>query len=182
MRESTADDLLRQAGLAMHQAKNNGRNSLRFFDPAMQTLVVERAYLENFAARSTGEKAVCPVLPGPGLTAPDRSLVLKPWLCWQIPGTRSGLSGILHSSGRSSGLILPLGRWVIETACSQLARWSFQPGNSCLTIAVNVSTRQFRHPDFVSEVLMLLRQPCRPAPLETRTHREHAGRKRRRHR
>ena len=55
-----------------------------------------------------------------------------------------------------TGLILPLGNWVLETACAQLARWSGKPSLAQLTISVNVSTRQFNQPDFVDQVLSVL--------------------------
>ena len=155
VRESTADDLLRQAGLAMHQAKNNGRNSLRFFDPAMQTLVVERAYLENSLREALTKKQFAlhyqAQIDSTGQVTGAEAL-----LRWQHPERGLVSPASFIPLAEESGLILPLGRWVIETACSQLARWSFQPEMKHLTIAVNVSTRQFRHPDFVSEVLMLL--------------------------
>ncbi|MBV5331886.1 EAL domain-containing protein, partial [bacterium] len=56
----------------------------------------------------------------------------------------------------SSGLILPLGHWVLHTACQQLATWALRPEMAHLTMAVNVSARQFRWPDFVDEVLSVL--------------------------
>jgi len=57
-----------------------------------------------------------------------------------------------------TGLILPLGNWVLETACEQLAKWATQSETFELTVAVNVSARQFRHPDFVDQVLAILKR------------------------
>jgi EAL domain-containing protein (putative c-di-GMP-specific phosphodiesterase class I) len=54
------------------------------------------------------------------------------------------------------GLILPLGRWVLETACRQLASWETQPATASLQMAVNISVRQFRHPDFVKQIMAAL--------------------------
>jgi len=61
-------------------------------------------------------------------------------------------------SAEETGLIVPLGRWVLETACAQLAAWSVSPDTAHLTIAVDVSAREFRHPDFVDQVLGVLEE------------------------
>jgi EAL domain-containing protein (putative c-di-GMP-specific phosphodiesterase class I) len=64
-----------------------------------------------------------------------------------------------------SGLILPIGQWVLETACAQLAAWAEQPDMAHLTMAVNVSARQFRHPDFVDQVMTVLDHTHAPPNL-----------------
>ena len=75
-----------------------------------------------------------------------------------------------------TGMILALGNWVLETACTQLALWAMRPDMSHLTIAVNVSAQQFREPDFVAKVLNVIRRTgAKPEPAEAGTDRERAG-------
>ena len=153
--ESTADDLLRQAGLAMYQSKNKGRNNLRFFDPAMQTMVLERAYLENSLREALAKKQFILHYQAQ-VNSTGQVTGAEVLIRWEHPERGMISPAAFIPLAEESGLILPLGRWVIETVCAQLAHWSLQPEMAHLTLAVNVSARQFRHPDFVNEVLMLL--------------------------
>jgi EAL domain-containing protein (putative c-di-GMP-specific phosphodiesterase class I) len=75
---------------------------------------------------------------------------------WQHPRRGVVSPGEFIPLAERTGLILPLGQWVLETVCRQLAVWSASPATSALTVAVNVSARQFRHPEFVSQVTNLL--------------------------
>ena len=75
---------------------------------------------------------------------------------WQHPQRGMVSPSAFISVAEQTGLILSLGSWVLETACRQLARWSEDPATAGLTIAVNVSARQFRHPDFVDQVAATL--------------------------
>jgi PAS domain S-box-containing protein len=78
-----------------------------------------------------------------------------------------------------TGLILPLGLWVLETACAQAALWSARAGRADFTLSVNVSARQLRQPNFVDQVLAALDAAgAKPAQPQARTHREHAARQR----
>ncbi|MDO9167038.1 MAG: EAL domain-containing protein [Rhodoferax sp.] len=149
------DEPLKRADLAMYQAKAAGRNTVRFFDPQMQAVVTARAELEtglreavaknqfllHYQAQVTGERRVT------GAEALVR---------WQHP-----LRGMVSPAefiplAEETGLILPLGRWVLETACTQLALWATRADMAHLTVAVNVSPRQFHQRDFVEQVLAVL--------------------------
>jgi diguanylate cyclase (GGDEF)-like protein/PAS domain S-box-containing protein len=151
------DEPLKRADLAMYQAKAAGRNTLRFFDPQMQADVTARAELEaglrealakdqfhlHYQAQVSGEREVI------GVEALVR---------WKHPQRGLVLPGEFIAVAEESGLILPLGRWVLETACAQLARWATQPETAQLTIAVNVSARQFHQDGFVDQVLAALEE------------------------
>ena len=154
--EEAIDDLLKHADLAMYKSKETGRNSLRFFDPAMQTVVMERALLETGLRCAVEENQFllhyqAQVVRGGQVTGAE---VLVRWL-HPVRGMVSPAEFI--PLAEETGLILPLGQWVLHAACAQLALWALQPALAHLTIAVNVSAHQFREPDFVARVLATLR-------------------------
>jgi EAL domain-containing protein (putative c-di-GMP-specific phosphodiesterase class I) len=155
--DGSTEDLLKRADLAMYQAKAGGRNTLRFFDPQMQTAVTTRAALEeNF--REALRKDQFELHYQPQVTAAGHISGAEVLLRWQHPkrGIVSPVEFIPFAE--DTGLILPLGRWVLETACAQLSRWAHRPSMAHLTVAVNVSSRQLKHPNFVDEVLSTLDQ------------------------
>ncbi|HRK39925.1 MAG TPA: EAL domain-containing protein [Burkholderiaceae bacterium] len=159
--QHSADELMKHADLAMYQAKAGGRNALRFFDPNMQAAIMARLAGEkdlrhairdgqlrlyfqaqyNLAGRMTGAEAL---------------------VRWQHP-----LRGMVSPAefiplAEDTGLILPLGQWVLEAACQQLALWAAQPATAERVLAVNVSGRQLRQADFVAWVLDTLARTGAP--------------------
>ena len=155
--QNSSDELMKRADLAMYQAKAAGRNTLRFFDPDMQAAVNERAGLERDLRCALQENQLVlfyqAQVDGDGTLTGAESLVR-----WQHP-QRGMVSPIeFIPLAEETGLILPLGHWVLETACKQLAVWAGDAQTAHLTIAVNVSARQFRQPAFVAEVLAVLEQ------------------------
>ncbi|MFM2057466.1 MAG: hypothetical protein RLY71_1851 [Pseudomonadota bacterium] len=149
--EQNVDDLLRQADMAMYQAKNAGRNTLIFFDTHMQTLLLSRAVLEvdMRAAIQTGQFTACYQ---PKVIEQNRLTGAELLLRWQHP-QRGWIAPIefIHLA-EETNLIFPLGQSVIDTACRQLAAWAVRADMRHLTIAVNVSAKQFRQPNFVDDV------------------------------
>jgi diguanylate cyclase (GGDEF)-like protein/PAS domain S-box-containing protein len=149
--EENVDDLLRQADMAMYQAKNAGRNTLIFFDARMQTLLLSRAALE-IDMRAAIQTSQFLAYYQPKVIEQDRLTGAELLLRWQHP-QRGWISPLefIHLA-EETNLIFPLGQWVIETACQQLAAWANRPDMRHLTIAVNVSAKQFRQPNFVDDV------------------------------
>ncbi len=153
--QCTIDELLKRADLAMYQAKAAGRNTQRFFDPEMQAEVTRRAAMEDglreallkdqfllfYQAQVDGQR---------GLTG------VEVLLRWQHPKRGLVSPAEFIALAEETGVILPLGKWVLETACRQLALWAEIPEMAHLTIAVNVSARQLHHRDFVDQVLSAL--------------------------
>ena len=86
----------------------------------------------------------------------DRILGAEALVRWMHPLRGMVLPGEFVNLVERSGLILPLGYWVLETACNQLHQWNVQPDTALLNLAVNVSAHQFRQPDFVARVLAIL--------------------------
>ncbi len=148
----SVEDLLKQADLAMYQAKAAGRNTLRLFDAGMQAAVDQRAALEvDLRAALLGGQMLLyyqPVVQADGRVTGAEALVR-----WQHPVRGRVAPGEFIGLAETTGLILPLGQWVLATACAQLATWGRQPHTAHLTLAVNVSAHQFVEPDFVPGVL-----------------------------
>jgi diguanylate cyclase (GGDEF)-like protein/PAS domain S-box-containing protein len=151
----SVDDLLKQADLAMYQAKAAGRNTLRFFDPDMQAVVMARASLESDLRIGVMSNQFLlyyqPQVDGNGHITGAEALIR-----WQHPRRGMVSPAEFIPAAEESGLILPLGNWVLETACAQLAEWATRPETAHLTLAVNISARQFHQPSFVDHVLVLL--------------------------
>jgi diguanylate cyclase (GGDEF)-like protein len=148
-------ELLKRADIAMYQAKAGGRNTLRFFDPAMQMAAAARALLEADLRHGLQNKEFLlhyqPQVDGRGDPTGAEALVR-----WRQP--RRGLvpPGEFIALAEETGLIIPLGEWVLESACARLAGWAARAETAALTMSVNVSARQFRHPGFIGQVLGVL--------------------------
>jgi predicted signal transduction protein with EAL and GGDEF domain len=160
------EDALRQADLAMYHAKAVGRNTLRFFEGSMQAVVDERVELEHDLriGLERGELLLhCQVqVNGTGSVTGAEVLVR-----WQHPRRGLVAPGAFIPMAEASGLILPLGTWVLRTACLRLAEWAALPAFCDLTLAVNVSEQQFRQPDFVRQVLDVIAETgARPNRLK----------------
>ncbi len=150
-----ADVPLNQAELAMHHAKAAGRNTLRVFAPHMQAEISDRAALESGMREALVNDQF--VLHYQAQVSSEGRVVGSEALVrWKHP-----LRGMVSPAdfipvAEESGLILPLGNWVLETACRQLALWASKPETADLSVAVNVSAHQFKQADFVAQVLAAL--------------------------
>jgi diguanylate cyclase (GGDEF)-like protein/PAS domain S-box-containing protein len=149
------DELLKRADLAMYQAKAAGRNTIRFFDQRMQTVINARVELESDLRRGLQRQEFClqyqRQTDGDGHTIGAEALVR-----WNSPQRKLVPPALFIPLAEETGLILPLGQWVLEAACLQLVAWSYKLETSHLTMAVNVSARQFRQPAFVEQVLEVI--------------------------
>ena len=153
----TVDELLKRADLAMYQAKGAGRNTLRFFDPEMQAAASARASMEADLREGLLRDEFL-LYYQPVVDALGHMTGVEALLRWLHPERGLVSPGDFISVAEQTGLILPMGQWVLEAACAQLVLWSAQPHTQRLTIAVNVSARQFKQPDFSSHILDLLRR------------------------
>lgn len=162
----TVDELLKRADLAMYQAKSAGRDALRFFDPQMQSLVTTRAELEA-ALRKAIQARQFLLHFQPQVHADGRIMGAEALVRWLHPERGLVSPAEFIPLAEDSGLILPLGQWVLEAACRQLVAWAHDPQASHLILAVNVSSRQFRHVEFVAQVLAVLKETgANPARLK----------------
>jgi diguanylate cyclase (GGDEF)-like protein/PAS domain S-box-containing protein len=151
----TAEDLMRQADLAMYEAKAAGRCALRFFDPVMQAAVTSRAELVR-GLREGLQKEQFRVFYQPQVDRNGRLTGAEALVRWQRPGHGLVPPGEFIPVAEETGLIVALGSWVLETACNQLATWAAQLESAHLTMAVNVSANQFGRPEFVAQVVEVL--------------------------
>jgi diguanylate cyclase (GGDEF)-like protein/PAS domain S-box-containing protein len=145
------DELLKRADVAMYQAKFGGRNTLRFFDPQMQEALVVRAAIEN-DLRQVVTHGQLVLYYQPQLEAGNRVVGAEALLRWQHPQRGLVQPAEFIPIAEETGLILPIGSWVLETACRQLRAWQENPLARDLVLAVNVSAKQFHQPDFVDQV------------------------------
>jgi diguanylate cyclase (GGDEF)-like protein/PAS domain S-box-containing protein len=155
--QNSIDDLMKHADLAMYKSKQTGRNALHFFDPVMQTLLIERAAAEANLHRAIEDHQF---LLHYQAQVVDKGRVtgVEALVRWQHPELGMVLPDKFISLAEETGLILPLGQWVLETACTRLASWAIRPEMADLTVAVNVSAKEFGEPDFVHKVLATLNQ------------------------
>ena len=152
---NSSDELLKQANLAMYRAKTAGRNGVSFFDPTMESTVKERAALEHDLRLALKGRQF--LLHYQAQMEDGHLTGVEALARWQHPQRGLVSPAEFIPLAEETGLILPLGSLVLETACTQLTAWARRPEMSHLTIAVNVSAHQFRQSDFVDQVLKILK-------------------------
>ncbi|TXT41490.1 MAG: diguanylate cyclase/phosphodiesterase with PAS/PAC sensor(s) [Comamonadaceae bacterium] len=151
----TVDELMKQADLAMYKAKGSGRNVVRFFDPSMEFDVKMRLSLEDDLRQAIREQQFVLHYQAQ-VTHDDRVVGAEALLRWQHPKRGMVSPAEFIPLAEETGLILPLGQWVLQTACSQLVKWANDADMAQMVIAVNVSVQQFEDAEFVPQLLALL--------------------------
>jgi diguanylate cyclase (GGDEF)-like protein/PAS domain S-box-containing protein len=155
-RNEGTSEILQQADIAMYQAKAAGRDSIRFFAPELQAAVNARALLEDELRQGIRSRQF--VLWYQPQVERGQVIGAEALLRWNHP-TRGILApAAFIALAEDTGLILPLGSQVLEEACRQIAVWGKNAATASLSVAVNVSARQFRQSDFVAQVLTVLEQ------------------------
>lgn len=161
----TSDTLLRQADLALYQAKDAGRNAIRFYSPRMQALVDGRAKIEAGLRKAVANEEF--VLHYQPLIDRKGNLVgAEALLRWQQSDQSLIAPNIFIPVAEESGLIVPIGFWVLRSVCDLLVTLEKNPAAQSLRLSINISARQFHHADFVDEVKFALQQSgARPERL-----------------
>ena len=161
------DELLKQADLAMYQSKAAGRNTLHFFEPAMQASVSARSTMEADLRKALRENQFRLAYQPQVFEKRGQVTGVEALLRWNHPTRGAVGPNEFIPVAEETGLILPLGLWVLETACARLASWANDPLTAHLTMAVNVSARQFNHADFIEQVTgTLARTKANPQQLK----------------
>ncbi|MBB3641566.1 bifunctional diguanylate cyclase/phosphodiesterase [Variovorax atrisoli] len=165
-RTASIEEVLKQADIAMYRAKTDGGNALRFFESDMQTRITARAALENeLHAAIAAQQFVLHYQSQ--VTSENRVVGAEVLVRWHHPVRGLLLPGQFIDVAEDTGLIIPMGLWVLETACRQLTAWQGDPRRRHLKLSVNVSARQFREGDFVDQVSRVLtRTGADPGKLE----------------
>jgi diguanylate cyclase (GGDEF)-like protein/PAS domain S-box-containing protein len=164
--DKSIEALNKQADIALYKAKDAGRNAVRFFDNAMQTALDKRAALEA-GLRNALARGEFRLYVQPQVDAARRLIGAEALLRWQPPELPLVAPDDFIPLAEETGLIVPIGLWVIDTACAQLRRWADDPRASELYLSINVSARQFRQGDFVDQVrAALLRHGTNPSRLK----------------
>ncbi len=153
--DEVADELLKRADMAMYQAKSAGRNTLRFFDPEMQAVVSARASLET-GLREALQRGHFVLHFQPQVDSACRLTGAEVLLRWHDPRYASVPARIFIDVAEESGLIIPIGEWVLATVCAQLAKWESDPALAQLTVSVNISPRQFQQKAFVDRLFDII--------------------------
>ncbi len=163
--ETTVEDLLKHADAAMFQAKQSGSDRIHFFDANMQAMLEERVELESMLRKA---------IPGqlklyyqPQVDYNGNILGAEVLIRWQHPEKGMISPAAFIPLAERFDFILPIGLWVLETACLQLKAWESQQSKMHLKLSVNVSAKQFRQADFVDQVLEVVKKTgADPAKLK----------------
>lgn len=145
------EELLKQADIAMYQAKNSGRNTIRFFDPKMQEAISARAILETELRKAIEQKQF-QLYYQVQIDHEEKATGAEALIRWKHP--ERGMISPFHfiPIAEETGMILAIGDWVLDTACRQLKSWQQTPATRELSLSVNVSAKQFNQSDFVDKV------------------------------
>lgn len=151
------DSVVKHADAAMYQAKAAGRNTVCFFDPAMQAQAVARAEFEQDMRDGFDQREFTLYYQ---IQVDSQSQIMGAEALVRWRSAKRGMVSPLEfiSLAEENGMILPLGQYVLEAACAQLVDWAQQPATAAWTVAVNVSARQFAHVNFVDNVVMALQK------------------------
>ncbi len=154
----TPEDILRDADLAMYHAKGKGKARYEIFDKSMNAPAQERMDLEldlrNAVARGEFILHYQPILELPT----GRIVEMEALVRWKHPQRGLLFPGDFVGLSEETGLIVPLGRWVLHEACRQTRQWQLATPGSNLAISVNLSARQLQQPGLVEEIAAVLRE------------------------
>ena len=153
--DKALEALVKQADIALYKAKDAGRNTVRFFDGAMQTALDERAALETGLRRALARNELLLYVQAQ-VDGRRRLIGAETLLRWQPAGKAMVSPADFIPLAEETGLIVPIGLWVLDQACAALARWSASAVTRDLSLSVNISARQFRQADFVEQVCSAL--------------------------
>lgn len=147
------EELLKQADQAMYQAKASGRNTLCFFDPKMQEITAQRFILQN-QMRDALKLDQFQLYLQPQFDAGNQLYGAEALVRWHHPERGMVFPNDFIPIAENSGLIVPLGAWIVQAACEQLVRWSQDARTAQLSLSINISARQIQQHNFVEHLLV----------------------------
>lgn len=149
------EELFKQADIGLYQAKISGRNQMCFFDPAMEQTVTLQAQLAN-ALHGAVQDQQFELYYQVQVDSEHSPVGAEALIRWEHPQLGIVSPNDFIPLAEASGLILPIGRWVLDNACAQLKRWQSDARTCWLSVAINISPRQFHQSDFVETVLQAI--------------------------
>jgi diguanylate cyclase (GGDEF)-like protein/PAS domain S-box-containing protein len=151
------NELLKEADLALYQAKASGRNAIRFFDNDMHTQFTEKTNLEASLRRAL-DKGELSLAYQPQVDQVGKIIGAEALLRWNVNGLDSISPDIFIPIAEEGGLIVPIGEWVLQTACTQLASWTNSELTNELVLSVNISAKQFMRSSFADMVELIIQK------------------------
>jgi len=155
--DTSPDDLVKQADIAMYQAKAAGRSAIRFYDPQMQSAITRRVHLERDMRLAVVRQEFV-LYYQKQATHDGRVVGAEALIRWPHATRGLVLPGDFIPIAEETGLVVQIGHWVLETACAQLRRWQDSPATQHLQLSINVSAHQFRQPNFAQLAIDTLRR------------------------
>lgn len=153
----TASELMTEADIAMFQAKSSGKSNACFYDARVQNEITQRIVLEN-ELRNALDEDQFELYYQPQIDNENNLTGLEALLRWHHPEKGMLSPNYFISLAEDTGLIVPIGSWVLREAVKQLKTWRSSCDYKNVTVSVNVSYQQFRHPDFLNEVRRLVHE------------------------
>jgi predicted signal transduction protein with EAL and GGDEF domain len=164
--QDSINDLFRNADVAMYQAKAIGHNAIRFFDPQMQVALEARSSLEADLRQALVEQQFS-LHYQIQVDSQHRPLGAEVLVRWEHPDGGLVFPDQFIPLAEETGLIVPIGLWVLETACAQINKWQHDALTRDLTLAVNISAKQLHQTDFTHQVKrVLLESDVNPSLLK----------------
>jgi len=154
--DTAVEELLQNAVAALFQAKQAGRDKIHFFDKDMQVALEERVLMQSFLRKAIPEQLRLHFQPQ--VDHNGNIFGAEALIRWNLPEKGEIPPDVFIPLAEESGLILPIGRWALLSACRQLKAWESNQSTRHLMLAVNVSALQFLQVDFVDQVLEVLSQ------------------------
>lgn len=154
---NSIDQLLQQAHMALYQAKQKGRSQYQFYSPEINAQLQERLSLENELYGALGRREML-VYYQPLIDLHSGQVIaMEALIRWQHPTLGLISPAKFISIAEANGLIVPIDQWVLRTACAQNRAWQLA-GFTPIRISVNLSARQFEHPNLVEVVSQILEE------------------------
>jgi EAL domain-containing protein (putative c-di-GMP-specific phosphodiesterase class I) len=153
------EDLLRDSDIAMYQAKGEGRGRFRAFDRTMHTQAAKMLKLESDLSRALGRDELCLHYQPMMSLANERVVGFEALLRWEHPERGLIMPGEIISVAEDTGLIVPIGAWVLEEACRQMTQWQLEhTAAQEMSISINLSSKQLLQPDIVDVIVQVLKK------------------------